>query len=106
MNTTAQAFWSAGTLDIGAALRTCTGAVARLFAARPVAPTAQGLAKGRTAWVARPRGRTVRCSAGVLWLAFDGEALDVVLEAGQSHRCQHRSRLSIHALSAATLRVE
>lgn len=65
-------------------------------------PAVRQLDTGTTAWVARPLGRTVTCNTGTLWLTFDGEGLDVILEAGQTHRCAHASRLAIHALTAAT----
>ena len=44
-------------------------------------------------------------AAGTLWLTFDNEPEDIVLEAGESHRCAKSSRLSIHALAAAVVRV-
>lgn len=54
-------------------------------------------------WVQRPCGLVVTCEAGALWLTFDGEEHDIVLEAGQSHRCESDSRLAIYALAAAQL---
>lgn len=60
---------------------------------------------GATTWVARPRGYVVSCQTGTLWLAFDGEPEDVILEAGESHLCTKTPRLSIHALAAAVVRV-
>jgi Protein of unknown function (DUF2917) len=62
---------------------------------------AASLARGATAWVARPLGRTLRCESGTLWLTFDGEPEDVILEAGASHVCTKASRLSVHAMEAA-----
>ena len=69
------------------------------------APAARRLEAKATLWVARPLGRTVTCETGTLWLTFDNEPLDVVLEAGQSHRCEKASKLAIHALAAARLTV-
>ena len=69
------------------------------------APMLQSLDDGTTMWVDRPLGRRIVCESGTLWLAFDGEQ-DIVLEAGESHRCTKAVPLSIHALSAADLRVE
>ena len=72
----------------------------------PAAPRApQRLDKGATTWIAQPLGRIIRCETGTLWLTFDGEPLDLILEAGQSHRCDKASRLGIHAMSAACLSV-
>ena len=73
----------------------------------PAAPQAtQRLDKGATTWIARPLGRTIRCEAGTLWLTFDGDPQDLILEAGQSHRCDKASKLGIHAMNAARLSVD
>ncbi len=75
---------------------------------RAVAPAAHAtrvLEKGATTWIAHPLGRTVSCETGTLWLTFDNESLDVILEAGQSHRCAKASKLAIHALAAAHITV-
>jgi hypothetical protein len=73
--------------------------------AAPAAPFIHSLDKGATKWIARPYGRAVTCQSGALWLTFDNQPVDVVLEAGQSHRCTSASRLGIHALAAASLSV-
>jgi len=84
-------------------------AFARLAAAitgkRTAAPARHVLARGATAWVEQPLGREVRCDSGTLWLTFDREPQDLILEAGESHHCEHSSRLAIHAMSAAVARV-
>lgn len=69
------------------------------------APAARQLDANATTWITRPLGRTVTCETGTLWLTFDNELADVILEAGQSHRCTNASKLGIHALSAARLSV-
>ena len=38
-------------------------------------------------------------------LTFDGEPQDIILEAGESHRCTSSAKLAIHALAPAALRV-
>ena len=68
-------------------------------------PSVRQLDKGATVWTAHPLGRVVSCEAGTLWLTFDNELVDVVLEAGQSHRCTKDSKLAIHALAAARVAV-
>jgi hypothetical protein len=70
-------------------------------AAAPRSMPATRLERGATAWIARPLGRTVRCESGALWLTFDGEPEDVILEAGASHVCTKAGRLSVHAMAAA-----
>jgi hypothetical protein len=47
----------------------------------------------------------VTCESGVLWLCFDGEPQDIVLEPGDTHLSTQRSALSIHALSPSTVRL-
>ena len=58
----------------------------RLIAA-PAMPAAFELGTSATTWIARPLGRTVTCESGTLWLTFDNEPADVILEAGQSYGC-------------------
>lgn len=73
--------------------------------AAPAAPAARQLDANATTWIARPLGRTVACETGTLWLTFDNESLDVILEAGQSYRCAKASKLAIHALAASRVSV-
>lgn len=63
------------------------------------------LDKGATVWIDRPLAREVHCVEGALWLTFDGEPGDHVLEKGQSLRCAHKSRLGISALARVIVRV-
>jgi len=74
-------------------------------AVAPATPVARVLDKNATTWIARPLGRSVTCETGTLWLTFDNETADVILEAGQSHRCAQASKLAIHAMSAARMSV-
>jgi hypothetical protein len=71
---------------------------------RRVAST-EPLSPGATRWVDEPLGRRVTCESGVLWLCFDGEPQDIVLEPGDTHLSTQRSALSIHALSPSTVRL-
>ena len=82
------------------------GVLARLQrAVVPAATVAGVLDKGATTWITRPLGYTITCEIGTLWLTFDNEPADVILEAGQSHRCAKASKLAVHALSAARMSV-
>lgn len=49
----------------------------------------------------QPMTRDINCLEGTLWLTFDGVRKDIILEAGQSYRCDCASRLAIQALDAA-----
>ncbi len=83
------------------------GAWLQALRARPAATTqAADLDKGATLWVDQPLARQVQCVQGTLWLTFDGEPQDVVLEAGQSLVCPHGSRLAIHALAPSCVQVQ
>lgn len=67
----------------------------------PARAAVQKLGAGANVWIIRPLGRTITCEDGTLWLTFDNEPHDVILEAGQSHRCVKASKLLIHALADA-----
>lgn len=103
---------STATLDRTAAIRFHLGlpsGLQRLLQraiAVPAAPAARQLDKGANAWIARPLGRIITCESGTLWLTFDNEPLDLILEAGESHHCVKHSKLLIHALAAARMSVD
>ena len=50
-------------------------------------------------------GGTVECIAGCVWLTHDGDPRDVLLQAGQSHLADRRSRLLVSAQEASTIRL-
>jgi hypothetical protein len=77
----------------------------RLLPGALAAPAAHRLQAQATLWIAQPLGRTVTCETGTLWLIFDNEPRDVILEAGQSHQCVKASKLAIHALVSSRLSV-
>ena len=109
MNTTSQAPLFAPPQDLWAAPRGwARGLVRRVFEsgrdAQPFESTVS-LNRGATTWLVKPHGRHVTCESGTLWLCFDGEPLDIVLEPGQTYRCATRSALSIHALSRSVVRL-
>jgi hypothetical protein len=69
-------------------------------------PQAQTLLKWQVLRVHRPLGREVHCDSGTLWLTFDHDLRDVVLEAGQTYRCQLNTLMIMQALDDARLRIE
>ena len=101
MNTAHHAFLFVTRLDQWAALLLGRPAPDSRSSESPV----RHLDKGATTWIVRPRGCQVTCEAGTLWLCFDREPVDIVLEAGETHRCEKTTALSIHALSAGAVRV-
>lgn len=75
-------------------------------AAAPAVAAVRELEAGAIVGIARPLGRTIYCAAGTLWLTFDNEAQDVIVEAGQSHRCAKSSKLLIQAMVNSRLSVD
>ena len=73
------------------------------------APRAAGgvrtIAKGASAWLDARAGLEVSCTAGTLWLTYDGQQRDIVLAAGESHRCDGPGRLCVHAIEAGAMRL-
>lgn len=67
---------------------------------------AQTLPERQFIGVLRPLGREVHCDSGSLWLTFDGDSRDVILVAGQAHRCDRDTRLIVQALDEARLRID
>lgn len=109
MNTASQTPFFAPPKDLWAAPRAwARGLLRRVIEPRrdthPIESTVP-LNPGATTWVFKPFGRRVTCESGVLWLCFDGEPLDIVLEPGETHLCAKRSALSIHALSPSMVRL-
>lgn len=60
----------------------------------------------RVARIEHPRGRRISCIAGALWITFDGEPDDTVLEAGQSLVCEHDAPALVSAFGMATWRAD
>ncbi len=69
-------------------------------------PATRMLARHALLRVQQPLGRTVRCGSGSLWLSFDGDPRDVILAAGQAHRCDRNSLLLVEGLENARLGIE
>lgn len=75
---------------------------------RPAAAAGQPgqlLQRDATLVVDDPRGLTVTCVQGCLWLTHDGDCKDVILEAGQRYSSATRARLLVHALDTAQVRL-
>ena len=61
------------------------------------------LAKSQAYSVANPRGLQFTCTAGAVWLTIAGEPRDIILEAGESFRCNARAHLCATAFGASSL---
>lgn len=67
----------------------------------PAAALAHSLDKGATLVVPEPRGVSVECRRGCLWLTHDGHGKDIVLSAGEHYVSALGRRLLVHALEDA-----
>lgn len=54
----------------------------------------------------RARGLTVTCTAGRVWLTVDGEAGDIILFAGQSHRLCGNGLALLEAVGSGRVRLK
>lgn len=78
---------------------------ARFARALPPAASVVSLASGQSHSVTRFQGGMIECMEGCVWLTHDGDCRDVLLEAGQSHVADRESRLLIHAMRSAAVRL-
>ena len=67
----------------------------------PAQTQTHSLDKGATLALPKPRGVTVQCRRGSLWLTHDGDCRDVVLSAGERYVSTDGRRLLVHALDEA-----
>jgi Protein of unknown function (DUF2917) len=51
-------------------------------------------------------GGSVECVNGCVWLTFDGDCRDVVLQAGESHVADRNARLIVYALEPSAIRLQ
>ena len=74
---------------------------------RPISPARPTwtLHKAATRSILHPKGMRIECLAGCVWLTHDGDPRDVVLQAPATHFADRDSRLLIHALDDAKVRV-
>ena len=76
-------------------------------AARNVAPGTRRVNQRATVSIFAPTARQLKCEYGTVWLTdtIDGAATDVILYAGNAHRCVSASALLVYAITAAEVRV-
>jgi len=55
--------------------------------------------------MAKPQGRTVICTKGTLWVTFDWDSKDTILEAGESIYCESTRLLFVQALTDANFQI-
>ncbi|MDW5441791.1 DUF2917 domain-containing protein [Polaromonas sp. SM01] len=63
------------------------------------------LVKGSTVTVLQPQGTVMECLEGCVWITFDKDIRDTVLEAGEHFCADRNSRALIHAFEASRVRV-
>ena len=70
------------------------------------APPCRSLEKSQIVWLDARIGLQVSCRSGAMWLTYDGEQRDIVVEPGQPHRCDGAGRLCIYALQRGVVDFE
>lgn len=75
----------------------------RATGVRPSAHEVTALARHQVVERSRPIGVMVHCISGCLWLTHDGDCRDIVLHAGESHKCDRRERLLVQGLEDSRL---
>ncbi len=71
----------------------------------PVVGNMHDIQKGATLVVHHPVHRDVTCLQGVLWITHDGDSKDIVLDAGGHYEADRPTRMLIHALEDARIRL-
>ena len=61
------------------------------------------LVSGQFVHLQRPRGHVLRADAGTVWITVDGQAQDIVLDAGQSHHFSDEAPALVGSLDGAAL---
>lgn len=82
--------------------------LAQLFGTAPSQEATRGgrLGANGCVHIDHPEGRRITCTSGSLWLTFDGEPGDTVLEAGESCTCTEDTPLIISAFGDAAWRAD
>ena len=71
----------------------------------PVVGNMHDIQKGATLVVHKPQHRDVTCLQGALWITHDGDPKDIVLDAGEHYEADRPTRMLIHALENARIRL-
>lgn len=72
---------------------------------RPAAQALQQLQKGATLVVPQPQGVRLTCERGQVWITHDGDCRDIVLAAGERYTSDRGTRMLVHGLEAAAVRL-
>lgn len=71
----------------------------------PAVGNMHDIQKGATLAVANPMHCEVVCLQGSLWITHDGDTKDILLDAGEHHGVDRSTRMLIHALESARVRL-
>lgn len=71
----------------------------------PAVGNMHDIQKGATLVVDNPVHRDVACLQGSLWITHDGDTKDILLDAGEHYEVDRRTRMLIHALESARMRL-
>ncbi|NNU45242.1 DUF2917 domain-containing protein [Ramlibacter montanisoli] len=71
----------------------------------PAPAAVQHLQKGATMVLPEPQGLRLEVVRGDVWITHDGDCKDTVLAAGERYTSDRQSRMLVHALVDATVRL-
>ena len=74
--------------------------------ANPAAEMLHTLPRGATLTVEQPLGLEIVCLKGSLWITYDDDTIDHVLESGRTFTAKRDKRMLLHALNEARFVVE
>jgi hypothetical protein len=72
-------------------------ATASVIASRST--TNHHLPQGQTLVIADALGQMVVCQSGCVWITYDRDPMDRIIEAGECHQGNSHSRMLVHAVS-------
>lgn len=67
--------------------------------------TAHRLPQGQTLVIDKPMDQVVMCQEGCVWITYDHDPLDRIVEAGERHQCRSHGRMLVHAISDVQLTI-
>lgn len=68
-------------------------------------PREHSLAQGQTLVIDNALGQVVICQSGCVWITYDRQPMDSIVQAGEAHQGCSQSRMLVHAVSDVRLTV-
>ena len=71
----------------------------------PASSIAHRLPQGQTLVIDKPLDQLVMCQDGCVWITYDNDPMDRIVEAGEHHQGCGHSRMLVHAVSDVHLTI-